>query len=68
MLCIGKAAIAGLSKVENLRFTACFFAPGKGAKYCYQRVCMSACPLANLKNVICKLHKIVTSGRGSVLL
>ena len=36
----------------------CYFAPGRWARYCDQRVCLSVCPLAYLKNHMSKLHEI----------
>ena len=42
--------------------------PVEGAKYCDDCVCLSVCPIANLKNDTSKLHEIYgTCGHGSVL-
>jgi len=36
--------------MPNIQFEAHFyFAPGRGAKYCDERVCMSVCSLAYIK-------------------
>ena len=43
-----------------------YFIPGKGAKYCDQRVCMSVRPLTYVKNHMSRLHEIFTSPEGAV--
>jgi len=39
-------------------FTVIYFAPGRGVKYCDQRVCLSVCPLLYLENHTSKFHLI----------
>ena len=42
----------------NWRHNFYYFAPGMSAKYCDERVCVSVCSFAYLKNDTSKLHEI----------
>jgi len=72
LLCIAKLYDQTVIQKLAVASRCNYFAPGMGAKYCDEYVCLSVCPLAYPRYHTAELHQIycvrVACGRGSNLL